>query len=238
MKSKSKEKFTDFDELLNAYENLQSEFTRRCQRLKALEASLEKDKENDGYEVSEETRSESCDCGVAGEEEEKQAKIEGSVENENSSEEEKTEDTGEIAEEFGEEDAVGQVVYVQNERREVEESKESVTTDEDAEEKREIAVEQTPKGDSARVGYNDDLSQPTDIDEQIRQRLKNPKFVDEVIMTDNEITSRIIAAYLTSIAGTGSVATIKSGAGSMFFSPIRRPKSLAEARALAEKLLE
>ena len=39
-------KFKDANALLNAYNSLQSEFTKRCQRVKELESALSVDKEN------------------------------------------------------------------------------------------------------------------------------------------------------------------------------------------------
>lgn len=98
--------------------------------------------------------------------------------------------------------------------------------------------EKPEKSGSAESGYNGVTPQPQDIEEQIRLRLKDSKFIDEVIMADPEITSRIIAAYLTQLTSTRGIPTLNGGRGSTFFSPKQRVKSLSEARALAEKLLE
>lgn len=98
--------------------------------------------------------------------------------------------------------------------------------------------EKPEKSGSAEGGYNGVMPQPQDIEEQIRLRLKDAKFIDEVIMADPEITSRIIAAYLTQLTSTRGIPTLNGGRGSTFFSPKQRVKSLSEARALAEKLLE
>lgn len=98
--------------------------------------------------------------------------------------------------------------------------------------------EKSGKPDSAESVYNGEKPQTADIDEQIRLKLCDPKFIDEVILNNPEITSRIIATYLTQLAGANSVKTLGKYGGRMFFSPAKRAKSLAEAREMAEKLLE
>lgn len=50
-------KFKDVNALLNAYNSLQSEFTKRCQRVKELESALTVDKENSPTEKGKEQAS-------------------------------------------------------------------------------------------------------------------------------------------------------------------------------------
>ena len=52
------EKFKDVNALLNAYNSLESEFTKRCQKIKELEGRINADKEKSPAEISGEVKTE------------------------------------------------------------------------------------------------------------------------------------------------------------------------------------
>lgn len=201
---KNKDKFKNEEELLKAYNELQAEFTKRCQRLAELENRSEESRDEGGEELTI-----------------------------------PTEDKPQVEDDGDKEDDVSVVLLCEQIKEDADDrTKESLDDVLEQKETKSLCVEQPNNFGSTDMDYNGVSPQSIDTDALIRERLADPVFIDEVIMTDNNITSRIIAAYLGSLSGAGSVATLKSSAGSMFFSPIKRPKSLAEARAMAEKLLK
>lgn len=223
----NKDKFADKHELLKAYNALQAEFTKRCQRLKELERELSEKKtpsEEEPY-VAEEKDTDSLCEPIVEETDSLCEEIEDSL----------CEETEEPLADSDDEEVVGERTEEENSEEENFVEKCGETLRKSEEEKR--IVEQPAFAGSARDGYNGEEPQPSDIEERLKARLSDPDFIDREILTNSDITSRIIAAYLASLSGSESVSTL-GRTGSMFLSPVKKPKSLAEARALAEKLLK
>jgi len=72
------------------------------------------------------------------------------------------------------------------------------------------------------------------IVESAKTVLKDDGFVTEHVLSDEGITSRVITQYLENINANGAPGLLGARAGGAVLTPPKRPKSLEEAKRLAE----
>ena len=68
--------------------------------------------------------------------------------------------------------------------------------------------------------------------------LSDEKFIEEYAARDSALKARIIADYLSGLSSGRGVSVLSSGTGSTPLTPAAKPKSLAEAKKLAEILIK
>lgn len=67
--------------------------------------------------------------------------------------------------------------------------------------------------------------------------LEDEEFVRENIFANERLKDAIVAMYLEDLCKTPSLSTLPSSMGRTPLSPIKRPKTLLECKALAEKII-
>ncbi len=67
---------------------------------------------------------------------------------------------------------------------------------------------------------------------------ENEDFIEESVLRDEQIKARVISEYLKELATKRGVAVLRSNVGSTPLTPPKKPKSLAEAKKLAEILIK
>ncbi len=94
-------------------------------------------------------------------------------------------------------------------------------------------------------GENDALkSQISALEREMSEKsdyprlLKEDEFIDRFVMSEEEIKRRIIAQYLTSLSGGECPVTLGGRVGYTPLTPMAKPKSLAEAKKLAEIIIK
>lgn len=230
MKTVNNKKFHDFESLSKAYNELQSEFTRRSQKLRELERELIEKEESSVEKLGQNPSDDksipqSCDKSAEQASQNSAETTNGAIVIAAFSED--GDKTTDFSSESREEDSPFDT-DISAEENCPSERVTSTTLDADVEQ---------PLAKGSTKDYNDPSSQSL-FDEQLKLRLSDPAFIDEVILTDSFITSRIIAAYLTQLSGANVVSTLNGSMGKPFLSPVKRPKNLVEARAIAEQLLK
>ena len=72
------------------------------------------------------------------------------------------------------------------------------------------------------------------IIEDAKSVLRDERFVAEHVLPDESITSRVITQYLENLNANGVPGLLGAGTGGAVLTPPKRPKSLEEAKRLAE----
>jgi recombinational DNA repair ATPase RecF len=67
---------------------------------------------------------------------------------------------------------------------------------------------------------------------------RDEQFIDEYALFSDALKKRVIEQYLKELNATMSAPVLKSGVGSTPLTPPKKPKSLAEAKKLAEILIK
>ena len=70
------------------------------------------------------------------------------------------------------------------------------------------------------------------------QALKDERFVEEYALRDEELKNRIIAEYLRALTAVKNTPVLRGGVGSTPLTPPKKPRSLAEAKKMAEILIK
>lgn len=68
--------------------------------------------------------------------------------------------------------------------------------------------------------------------------LRDEKFIDGYAACNPELKARIIADYLNGLSEISAVSVLGSGTGATPLTPVAKPKSLAEAKKLAEIIIK
>ena len=70
------------------------------------------------------------------------------------------------------------------------------------------------------------------------QILCDEVFLNEYALHDERLKSMIIANYLKSLSSRNAVSVLRGGVGESALTPVSKPKSLAEAKKLAEIIIK
>ena len=70
------------------------------------------------------------------------------------------------------------------------------------------------------------------------KRMADEQFVEEFILGNEKIKAQIIGEYLRKLTSAKEVAVLRGNTGSTPLTPPKKPKSLAEAKKLAEILIK
>ncbi len=172
-------KFKDADALFNAYNNLEAEFTKKCQRIKELETgSTINDEEQDKPQYMRE----------------------------------------------GWQDKVTAFMSENPDAREyVSEMAKVITEDEN------IAKSQ----DCLNLAYTKVLKSAFKSPAEL---MEDQKFLDEFVYKNKDVRNKIVSDYLKNL--NPQAPEVLGNGGEMFVAPPKRPSTLQEAGAMAEKLLK
>ena len=68
--------------------------------------------------------------------------------------------------------------------------------------------------------------------------LEDEEFIESRVLRDSNIVNKIIAEYLSSLSNPRGAPTLSSNLGRSALTPVKKPKSLEEAKKLAEILFK
>lgn len=226
-------KFKNTESLLNAYNNLQAEFTRKCQKLKELEKTNEANRS--GYESVDETFSK-ADCLPEAEclNVEKQLKNfenAGRVEQIGQAGQPEKGETVE-QQEAGQVEQVGQTV-----------SQDVITENAGKNEQTKYyeTKAESPKFEKSAIGQTENASKEnSDKKNQFQNEfLKDNEFIKNFIFSHSDIKEEILKSYLEEVQKTKSPKVILSSVGCGI--PLATPpkaSNLEEAKEIIKKMFD
>lgn len=173
-------KFKDADALFNAYNNLEAEFTKKCQRIKELETSGNTVNE-DGQDKPQYMRDDWQD------------KV-----------------TAFMSENPDAQQYASEMAKVITEDESIAKSNDCLS----------LAYTKVLKGA---------LKSPAEL-------MRDQKFLDEFVYTNKEVRNKIVSDYIKNL--NPQAPDVLGNGGELFVAPPKRPSTLQEAGAMAEKLLK